>query len=127
MSQNGKHEHAVEDPIAIWEDLVDDMAEQTAEDRFPTEDDIRWSRDVDAMVSGHLARLRRQLTPAEVPVRYGVTIPEEIQALDRESLLARIENLRQSGSVRYAHQNLTRLSDRDLRTMLALLVTPTER
>jgi hypothetical protein len=79
------------------------------------------------MVKSKLAELRRQHTPATATVREGIVIPDTILALDREALLARLENLRQAGAVRYSHQELIGLSDSDLRGMLALLVSPTER
>ncbi len=127
MTHNGKRDRASRDPIAVWEVLLDDVAEQAAEDYVPTDDDIQWSREVATMVKGRIAELRRQLTPAQPTVRRGVGLPPDIQALDRESLLARLESLRQRAEVRYAHQDLTGLSVDDLRTVLALLVAPAER
>jgi hypothetical protein len=127
MSQNGKQDCAALDPIALMDALLDDAAEQAAEDGIPTENDVEWSREVDAMVMSKLAELQRQATSSQVPLKRGVTIPSHIQALDRQSLLAQLEILRQGANVRYAHQDLTGLSDNDLRTMLTLLVVPTER
>ena len=53
-------------------------------------------------------------------------IGSEIRALDRAGILAQLEALRQVGDLRYAHQDLTGLSDADLRRMLAILMEPTE-
>jgi hypothetical protein len=117
----------VRDPVAIWDDILDVIAEDDAETGEASEDDVQWSQRVDAMVKSRLAGLRRQLTPTDVPVKRGVSIPSEIQAFDRKMLLAQLEILRQGASVRYAHQDLTGLSDNDLRTMLAILVEPAER
>ncbi|HEU4733431.1 MAG TPA: hypothetical protein VFT22_36310 [Kofleriaceae bacterium] len=110
------------DPIEIWDDLLHDVAEQVAEDGTAAEDDIRWSLEVDAMVRARLAALRRQLTPAYVPVKRGVAIPPEIQALDRAALMAQLERLRADPNVRYAHEDLRGLTDKDLRTLLTVLL-----
>jgi hypothetical protein len=50
----------------------------------------------------------------------GVAIPPALQALGRPVLIAQLEALRRAGLVRYAHQDLTGLSDNDLRKTLAL-------
>jgi hypothetical protein len=112
------------DPIEIWDDLLHDAAEQAAEDIVPTEDDIRWAREVNAMVTARLAALRRQRASLHVPVRRGVTIPPEIQAMDRGALVTQLERLRREANVRYAHQDLTGLTDHDLRTLLTMILEP---
>jgi hypothetical protein len=108
------------DPIEIWDDLLHEAAEQAAADSKPTEDDIRWSREVDAMVDDRLAALWRQLTPLDAPVQRGVTIPPEIEALDRNVLIGELERLRAASRVRYAHYDLTGLTVHDLRLLLTV-------
>jgi hypothetical protein len=115
------------DPIQIWEDLLHEIAEQAAEDSVATEADLRCAREVEALVKARLATLRRRRTPVVVPVRRCVKIPPEIQALSRGPLMAQLEQLRKDGIARYAHQDLTVLSDHDLRTLLTMIIEPKQR
>lgn len=128
MSQNGKRSRTARDPIAIMDGLLDDVAEQAVEDLEPTADSVRWSQALGDKVRRQLASMERRgaRTPTD-QVRRSVTIPAEIQALDREGVLARLEILRQSANVQYAHQDLSGLSDDELRRMLAHALTLTER
>jgi hypothetical protein len=126
MTPSDKSGSASRDPIAIWDDILDLVAEDDAEAGEPSADDIQWSQSVDAKMKSRLAELRRQLTPSDVTIKRGVTIPSEILALCRNDLIARIEILRQAPNVQYAHQDLTGLSDNDLRTMLVVLVGRTK-
>ena len=127
MTRDRQHGRPMRDPIEIWDDLLHDAAEQAAEDSVATEDDIRWAREVHAMVMARLAALRRQRAPLHVPVRRGVTIPPEIQAMDRGALVTQLERLRREANVRYAHQDLTGLTDHDLRTLLTVILEPSGR
>jgi hypothetical protein len=122
MKDNRKHGRPMRDPIEIWDDLLHDVAEQAAEDGTETADAVRWSLEVDKMVKAKLAALRRQLTPAHVPVRRGVAIPPEIRALDRAALMAQLERLRAEPDIRYAHEDLRGLTDNDLQTLLAVIL-----
>lgn len=124
MRRTGKHDRPMRDPIDIWDDLLHEAAEGAAADHVPTADDIRSAREVDTAVKAGLATLRRQLAPRKVPIRRGVTIPPEIQAMRRGALMAQLEQLRQTANVRYAHQDLTGLSDHDLRTLLTVILKP---
>ncbi|MEO7732907.1 MAG: hypothetical protein ABIY55_18225 [Kofleriaceae bacterium] len=126
MSQQDKPGSVVRDPIAVWDDILDLVAEDDAETGEPSEEDQQWSQRMELGVKSRLAELRRRLTPTAVPVKRGVKIPSEIQALARPALVAKLELLRKGANVRYAHQDLTGLSDNDLRTMLAILLAPTE-
>jgi hypothetical protein len=127
MTQSNKPGKPMRDPIEIWDDLLDLAAEDDAETGVATEDDAQWAQRLHADIKARLAELRRQHTPADVPLKYGVTIPAEIQAMNRQMLVAHLERLRQDPDVRYAHRDLTGLSDNDLRQMLAILVGPMER
>jgi hypothetical protein len=115
------------DPVAFMEALLDDAAEQAAEDHVPSADDIEWSRGIDAMVERRLAALRPSLPRAHPELPRGVTIPSHVQALGRAELLLTLEVLRQGSLIQYAHQDLTGLSDHDLRTILALMLESSER
>ena len=110
------------DPIAIWEDLLELVAEDDAETGEPTKGEVTWSAAVDASVKSRLAELRRELTPGDVEITRGVAIPREIEALDRDALVAQLEIERLRPDFRYAHQDLTVLSDYNLRIMLAFAV-----
>jgi hypothetical protein len=127
MTPRDKPGRATRDPVAIWDDILDLVAEDDAEIGVASDDDVRWSQHVDAQVKSRIAALRRQFTPTVVPIQHGVTIPPAIQAMDRRALVAQLEALRQGGHLRYAHHDLTGLSDTDLRTMLAIAMGPPER
>lgn len=115
------------DPIAIWDDILDLVAEDDAETGEPTEEDRQWSQRLEARVKSRVAELRRRLTPTEVSIKRGVTIPSEIQALDRDMVVARLDILRQAGIVLYQHRELTGLSDDGLRLMLAVAMRSNRR
>lgn len=120
MPPHDKHDRSARDAVAILDAVIDHVAEEEAENGEPTEQDLRWSRDLRRQMQSRMAALRRQLTPVQ-PIVRSVSIGSEIRGLDREGLLAQLEALRQGGDVRYAHQDLTGLSDDDLRRMLAIL------
>ena len=122
MPPSDKDDAPVPDAIAILDAVIDHVAEEEAENGEPTEQDIRWSRDVRREMQSRIAALRRQLTAAQPIDQPAVPIGSDIRVLDRESLLARLEALRQGDSA----QDLTGLSDDDLRRMLARLTGPTE-
>jgi len=128
MSHHGKRNRTARDPIAIMEGLLDDVAEQAVEDLEPTADSIQWSRALGDQVRREIAsmercgaRARRDVAPP------AVTIPVEIQALDRNTVLARLEILRQNAKVQYAHRHLSGLSDDELRQLFAHALTLTKR
>jgi len=125
MLPHDKHDRSALDAIAILDAVIDHVAEEEAENGEPTEQDLRWSHDLRRQMQSRIAALRRQLTPAR-PIIRSVSIDSGIRVLDREGLLAQLEALRQRGDLRYAHQELTGLSDDDLRRMLALLAESTE-
>lgn len=128
MSHHGKRNRTARDPIAIMEGLLDDVAEQAVEDLEPTADSIQWSRALGDQVRREIARMercgpraRRDVVPPTV------TIPAEIQALDRNTVLAQLEILRQNARVQYAHRHLSGLSDDELRRLFAHALTLTKR
>ncbi len=127
MYHNGNNRRrTARDPIAIMDALLHDVAQQAADDHVPTDEDERWAQDTVAKLHRQLAQLRpaRDASSGAASAKRDVEIPPSIQALDRETLLAQLEFLRQHGQVRYAHQNLTGLSVSDLRKTLAMVLAP---
>jgi hypothetical protein len=120
MTKDDKPGCGPREPAELWQDLVDLFAESAAEAGAPTDDDLTWSAALDADVKSRLAEMRRRLTPGHVPIRRGVDIPSEIEAMDRAALVKQLEMLRQGGQIRYAQRELTGLTDHDLRNMLAV-------
>lgn len=112
--------HTMRDPVATWEDILDLIAEDDAETGTPTQEDRQWSQRLDAKIKSRVAELRRRLTPTDVAIQRGVTIPPEILALDREAVVAQLEIWRQSGDVQLWHRDLTGLSDNSLRIALTI-------
>ena len=128
MSHQGRRNRTARDPIAIKEGLLDDVAEQAVEDLEPTADSIQWSRALGDQVRREIARMERRGVRARMDVAGPiVVIPAEIQALDRNGVLARLESLRQIAKVQYANWHLSGLSDDELRRTLAHALTLTKR
>ena len=115
------------DPIDIWDDLLHDAAEQAAADSKRTEDDMVWARHVESTVMSGLTGLRRRRTPVPVPMRRGVKIPPDIQAMERSALIVKLDRLHQEGKVQYSFRKLIGFSDHDLRTLLTAALRPLER
>jgi uncharacterized protein involved in exopolysaccharide biosynthesis len=124
MRPNDKDGKPVPNASAVLDAVIDLVAEEEAENGQPTEQDIRWSRDLRAQMQSRIAALRRQLTPAQPGAPQGTPVGAEIRALDREGLLARLEAHRGGGDGN-TRQDLADLSDDDLRQLLANLVGPT--
>jgi hypothetical protein len=125
MPPTNQHDGPAPDAASILDAVIDHVAEEEAENGVSTEQDARWAHDLRRKMQSHIAALRRQLTPVQPMVRRSVPIGSQIRVLDREGLLAQLEALRQVDDIRYAHQDLTGLSDADLRRMLAILMEPT--
>jgi hypothetical protein len=126
MTRIGRPQFTQLDAEEVWERILEDVAEQHAEDYVPSESDARWARQTQAFVRARLAELRRRITPPSAPPSISVDIAAWIQALDRPALLAKIDALRQGAGARYAHHELTALADDDLRALLAILTAPAE-
>lgn len=127
MTKDDRAGSGKRDPIDVWDDILDLVAETDAEDGEATDADLAWSASLDLTVKSRLAEMRRRLTPGEVPILRGVTIPPEVEAMDRRALVEQLEVLRRAGAARYAHQELKGLSDLELRNMLALLMRSSRR
>lgn len=130
MGPNDKHDKPPTDPLAFIDTVMDHVAQEEAEAdevEFTPEED-RWARGVRQNLDTHLAALRRQLTPAQPTHKHLAPIPDEIRALDREGLLARLEILCQSphARARYTPQDLTGLTTDELRQMVVMLESTDE-
>jgi hypothetical protein len=123
MQPGDKDDGPTLDAVAILDAVIEHVAQEEAENGVPTEEDIRWSREVRLKVQARIAALRAQLTSARPSDPPAVPIGSDIRALDREGLLARLEAHRQGDGVR---SDLASLSDEDLRRMLERLTEPTE-
>lgn len=113
------------DVVAIVDAVMDHVAQEYAEsvEVFTPEEDL-WAQALRRRVESELARLRRQLTPARSIRKRLPPISDELRALDRDELLARLAVLRQASGVRYAHQDLTGLTTDDLRQLVAVILEP---
>lgn len=138
MQPGDKDDGPLPDAVAILDAVIDHVAQEEAESGEPTEQDIRWSRDVRRQLQSRVAGMRRQLDqpdqldqldrqrpqaiePAEPTTSMGDD-SHALRALDREALLARLKPLHPPG----AHPDLASLGDEELRWMLARLTRPTE-
>jgi len=117
MSNHGRRTRR-RSPVAVWEDIVDLIAE--ADDEQLSERDLLWLDHVHARVHGHLRALEHQLASTRPG---GITIPPEIDALDHQGLLATLELLRQEGA-QFQNKNLAGLSDDELKFMIAWFLRP---
>jgi hypothetical protein len=118
-------DNACADPSFVLDAVMDHVALEHAESaEVFTPDEDRWARGVRQRVDRELAALRRQLTPEQPRHKRLAPIPQELLALDRHALIARLEILRQGSGVRYAHQDLTGLTCDDLRQMIAAILGP---
>ena len=94
-----------------------EVALEDAENGKPTAEDRKWSKDLGVKIEARLAELRRNLTPADPPKERARPLRASTVAMARDALMEAIERITSSmgGQVQYAHRNLTKLSDDDLR------------
>lgn len=122
----GKPRRSAAEVLAvIFDHVADEIADSTNSE--PTEADRRWAHDEHAKMQARIAEMRREHTPTHIVIERAVPISPAIRALTREELLAQLEGVSHSRAVQYAYRNLTRLTDDDLRQMLAVLVTRREK
>jgi len=122
MNRHSKRPARDADPVHPLETL---LAHVSADSVDPIDDahaDV-WAREVRAKVDGQLAALRRQLNPPRGVARRAARIDDELRALDRDGLLARLAVLRQAPEVRIAHLELSGLTTDDLRQLVAEIET----
>ena len=124
-TENDESDGPLVDPRLVLDAIMDHVAMERAEsiEVFTPEED-RWARELRQKVESKLEELDRQLTPVQPRHKRLAPIPEELFALDRDALVARLGTLRQELGIRYAHQDLTGLTPDDLRTMIAALLNP---
>lgn len=113
----GSHSDAHVD--ALLDALAYDIAIDEAE-RGISSDSDDWATDVDAILREQLAVMQRSLTPRDVKVRRMKPISPALLIMARDVLIAMVDDLRSSGSLRYAHRELSILSDDDLRRLIEL-------
>jgi len=121
MTSNGKHDQTLPDPTVVLDTILEHVAEEEAENGSSTEADEQWAQALHQKMTARIAVMRRQLTPLRAPITAPSPIRSKLYALHRGDLLAQIAALVASGRVQYAHQDLTRLSDADLRRLLTEL------
>ena len=120
MTDDTKSCSVPRDPRAVWNDILDLVADDDAQTGASSEQVKQWSRQLDAQVKSRVAELRRSLTPTEVEIKRDVTIPPDVLAMGRDALVAQLEILRQSGVISIQHLRLTGLNDQSLRTALVI-------
>ena len=110
-------------PEDVLDEILHHAAQGAVDRRKSTKRDHEWSRELGAQVEARLAELRRNLTPAESPAETAKPIRASTLAMTRDAVIEAIARLTQAmgGAVQFAHRNLTRLSDDDLRRLYDLL------
>jgi hypothetical protein len=93
------------------------MALDDAENGRATADDKKWSMHLGVKIEARLAELRRNLTPADPPKERARPLRASTLTMARDALMEGIARLTNAmgGQVQYAHRNLKKLSDDDLR------------
>src|SRR5580700_821572 len=94
------------DAVEVLDTICHHVAVAAAENAQPTQEDLRWSRELGLQLEARLAELRRRLTPADEPVEKAKPIRPSTLAMARDELLAGIARITQAmgGAVRYAHR-----------------------
>jgi hypothetical protein len=115
-------------PVEVLDEITHQAAQAAVAQRKSTARDHQWSRDLGATIDARLAELRRNLTPADAPSESAKPIRPSTLAMTRDAVIEAITRLTLSmgGAVQFAHRNLTRLSDDDLRRLFDL-IDPTAR
>jgi hypothetical protein len=101
----------------VLDTITHQVALEDAENGKPTAEDRKWSKELGVKIEARLAELRRNLTPADPPKERARPLRASTLAMARDVLMEAIERITSSmgGQVQYAHRNLTKLSDDDLR------------
>ena len=110
-------------PFEILDEVSHQAAQAAVARRKSTAQDREWSRALGMKLDARLAELRRNLTPADPPTEKAKPIRRSTLAMIRDALIEGITGFTQArgGAVQFAHRNLTRLSDDDLRRLYDLL------
>jgi hypothetical protein len=120
MKRNAKRPSSDADSVHPLETVLEHVAAESI-DPLDDADAGVWARGVRTKVDAQLAALRRQLNPARPMPRRAARISDELLAIGREDLLARLEILRKIPEVQIAHLELSvsGLSTDDLRQLVA--------
>lgn len=122
--ESNNNDKVQSNPVTILRAILQHVSEEGADetdDGASTEADERWAHALHQTMMARIAVMRRQLTPFGAPIKAPSPIWPDLRSLHRGELLAQIAELVESGAVQYAHQDLTELSDEDLRWLLAEL------
>jgi hypothetical protein len=111
-------------PDAMLDNILHHVALEAAEHGISTARTDRWAERLHQATQSRLAAMRRQDTPPNPSIKRADPVPIAHDLLARDALVARIEHLRQTGHLRYAHLDLAALNDEDLRRLLAPLAEP---
>jgi hypothetical protein len=106
------------------------LIRQASADSFEDDDGARedaWARKVKRILDAKATALRQRHARSAAAPRV-TRISAELRAMDRGALLSRLDVLQRAPGVQIAHLSLSRLSDDDLRLLVAELeaVGPTE-
>ena len=128
MTNNKKTKPDAPDTAEVLDAINYQVALDEAENGTATEADRKWSRELGVQIEARLAELRRNLTPADPPRERAKPLRPSTLAMMRDALIRAIERITQAmgGTVQYAHRNLTKLSDDDLRRLYDT-IDPTNR
>jgi hypothetical protein len=115
---------------AQWDAVLHQSGLEAAERGDSSAETQQWAKDACDGVQDRIAALRRRGTfsspgSSSVPARES-QIPPEYQLLGRVELVAKLEALRNSGLVSYAHFDSNGLSDDDLRRLVCTLEDSTK-
>jgi len=117
LNSNGpKSESSRPHPLEV---VLEHVSAEGSHDPDEVARENSWAHAVRQKVDTQLAALRRQLNPARPIRRRAAGISDELRALDRDGLLARLAILRQAPEVRIAHLELSGLTTDDLRQLVA--------
>ena len=105
------------DAADVLDAINHQMAIEDAENGTATAADKKWSKELGVKIEARLAELRRNLTPADPPKERARPLRASTLAMARDALMEGIARLTSAmgGQVQYAHRNLKKLSDDDLR------------
>ena len=112
-----KAPHTAVDTLAA---ILAHVAMDADNDDRPTDDDRDWAQALAADTQRRLNAMRRARTPRSPAIGPAASISAELQALARPALIAQLGQVSQRGDAKFAHRDLTGLTDDDLRQLLAV-------
>lgn len=118
MKRNGRHPGGDPDATHPLETVLEHVSAESVDPDDAAREES-WARALRLKVDTQLAALRRQLMPLRPAPRPAVSVSDELRALGRDALLARLEILRQAPDVLIAHLDVSGLTTDDLRQLIA--------